>query len=85
MYNILDNSPRGPGSDNLIDSSGKRKYFVSFFFSDKYKWCALTGLLGWAVVEGAGEGEGGGGSPNDEVITVILSSINNSHWRHQNT
>lgn len=37
VYNILDNSPRGPGSDNLIDSSGKRKYFVSFFFSDKYK------------------------------------------------
>ena len=37
VYNILDNSPRGPGGDNLIDSSGKRKYFVSFFFSDKYK------------------------------------------------
>ena len=37
VYNILDNSPRCPGSDNLIDSSGKRKYFVSSFFSDKYK------------------------------------------------
>ena len=86
VYNILDNSPRGPGSDNLIDSSGKRKYFVSFFFSDKYKWWSLlTGLLGWAVVDGAGEGEGGAGSPNDEVITVIFSSISNSHCRHQNT
>ena len=86
VYNILDNSPRCPGSDNLIDSSGKRKYFVSFFFSDKYKWWSLlTGLLGWAVVDGAGEGEGGAGSPNDEVITVIFSSISNSHCRHQNT
>ena len=40
VYYILDNPPCGPGGDNLIDSSGKRKYFVSFFFtqiSHKYK------------------------------------------------